>query len=178
MAAGIDRDHATDSARLAGDIPLAAESPHTTHFSIIDSAGMAVANTYTLEYEFGARVVVRGAGFVLNNQMCDFNWHPGLTDRQGGIGTPANVIAPGKRMLSSQSPTIVAKDGHAVLVTGSPGGRTIINTVLSIVLGVLEYELPIERGPRRSADAPALVSRPGADGEIDRSGFRRAGRRR
>ena len=145
LAASIDRQHATDSASLAGDVPLAAESEHTTHFSIIDAAGMAVANTYTLEYEFGSRIVVRGAGFLLNNQMCDFNWHPGVTDRQGGIGTPANVIAPGKRMLSSQSPTVVARDGRAVLVTGSPGGRTIINTVLSVVLGVLEYGLPIER---------------------------------
>ncbi|HEX4142929.1 MAG TPA: gamma-glutamyltransferase [Pirellulales bacterium] len=144
LAAGIDPARATASADLAGEVPLAGERPHTTHFSVIDRHGMAVANTYTLEYEFGAHVVVRGAGFLLNNQMSDFNWHPGSTDRHGAIGTPANVIAPGKRMLSSQSPTVVARDGRAVLVTGSPGGRTIINTVLSVILGVLEYGLPLD----------------------------------
>ncbi len=144
LAATIDPAHATASADLAGEVPLAEDSPHTTHFSVIDRTGMAVANTYTLEYEFGSHVVVRGAGFLLNNEMSDFNWRPGVTDRKGAIGTPPNVIAPGKRMLSSQSPTIVARDGRAVLVTGSPGGRTIINTVLSVVLGVLEYGMPLD----------------------------------
>jgi gamma-glutamyltranspeptidase/glutathione hydrolase len=86
-------------------------------------------------------VVVNGAGFLLNNEMGDFNRKPGLTNDTGDIGTPANTIAPGKRMLSSMTPTIVAKDRKLVLVTGSPGGRTIINTVLTIVLGVTEYGL-------------------------------------
>ena len=106
---------------------------------MIDSGGMAVANTYTLEQEYGSRVVVRGAGFLLNNEMGDFNWRPGVTDRQGTIGTPANRIAPGKRMLSCQTPTIVTRDGRVQLVTGSPGGRTIINTVLCVVLNVCEF---------------------------------------
>ena len=137
---------------------------------------MAVANTYTLEYEFGSHIVVRGAGFLLNNQMSDFNWHPGVTDRHGAIGTPANVIAPGKRMLSSQSPTVVARDGRAVLVTGSPGGRTIINTVLSVVLGVLEYGLPLDEAVAAATDASTLVSRRGGDGEVGRPALRRADR--
>ncbi len=113
---------------------------------------MAVANTYTLEHSYGSRVVVRGAGFLLNNEMGDFNWRPGDTDRKGAIGTAANQIAPGKRMLSSQTPTIVARDGRVFLVTGSPGGRTIINTVLQVVLNVLEFEMD----PRAAVDAPRL----------------------
>ncbi|MDZ4782365.1 MAG: gamma-glutamyltransferase [Planctomycetia bacterium] len=141
---------ATRSDTLAPEIPLAGEGPNTTHFSVIDASGMAVANTYTLEESYGARIVVRGAGFLLNNEMGDFNPQPGVTTRTGQIGTPANIIAPGKRMLSSMCPLIVAQEGRAVLVTGSPGGRTIINTVLSIVLGVLEYELDV----RAAVDAP------------------------
>ncbi len=141
---------ATQSETLAPEIPLAGEGPNTTHFSVIDATGMAVANTYTLEESYGARIVVRGAGFLLNNEMGDFNPQPGVTNRTGQIGTSANIIAPGKRMLSSMCPVIVAQDGRAVLVTGSPGGRTIINTVLSVVLGVLEYELDV----RSAVDAP------------------------
>ena len=143
LAKSIDRDKATPSEKLAADIPLAAEGTSTTHFSIVDSDGMAVANTYTLENSYGSRVVVQGGGFLLNNEMGDFNWKPGYTDRRGRIGTEANTIQPGKRMLSSQCPTLVAKNGRIVLVTGSPGGRTIINTALSIVLNVLEFEMPL-----------------------------------
>lgn len=142
--------NATPSEQLAPEIALPPEGNHTTHFSVLDEHGMAVANTYTLEESYGARIVVRGAGFLLNNEMGDFNWQPGVTDRDGKIGTAANVIAPGKRMLSSQCPVVVARDGRAVLVTGSPGGRTIINTVLHVVLGVLEYDL----GMREAVDAP------------------------
>ncbi len=88
------------------------ESDETTQFSIIDKTGMAVSNTFTLEGGFGSHVVVSGAGFILNNEMGDFNKTPGLTDSTGSIGTDANLIAPGKRMLSSMSPTIVAKNGQ------------------------------------------------------------------
>ena len=102
---------------------------------------MAVAATTTLEGSYGSHVVVKGAGFLLNNEMGDFNRKPGTTNATGDIGTPANLIAPGKRMLSSMTPTIVTRDGRLVLVTGSPGGRTIINTVLAVVLGVVEYGL-------------------------------------
>lgn len=152
LAATIEPARATPSDSLADAIPLADESPQTTHFSIVDQNGMAVANTYTLEESWGSRIVVRGAGFLLNNEMGDFNPLPGHTDRKGNIGTPANVIAPGKRMLSSQCPVVVARDGKAVLVTGSPGGRTIINTVLCVLLNVLEFELDL----RGAVDAPRL----------------------
>jgi gamma-glutamyltranspeptidase/glutathione hydrolase len=152
LARSIDLKHATPSARLARGIPLAREGDSTTHFSVIDKSGMAVANTYTLERSYGSRVVVRGAGFLLNNEMMDFNWRPGVTDRQGGIGTRPNLIAPGKRMLSSQTPTVVAKNGKVVLVTGSPGSRTIINTVLQVVVNVIDFDMNI----RDAVDAPRL----------------------
>ena len=143
--ADIELAHATPSERLAPEIELAGEGSDTTHFSVIDASGMAVANTYTLEHSYGSRVVVRGAGFLLNNEMTDFNWQPGHTDRKGNIGTPANTIAPGKRMLSSQSPTIVLRDGRPVLITGSPGGRTIISTVVSLLIDTLEYGTDLPR---------------------------------
>jgi len=152
LAAEIDPAKATPSDRLAPEIPLMDESENTTHFSVMDQHGMAVANTYTLENAYGCRVVVRGAGFLLNNEMTDFNRIPGRTDRKGAIGTAANVIAPGKRMLSSQTPTLVCRDGRLVLVTGTPGGRTIINTVLCVVLGVVEFH----RDGRAAVDAPRL----------------------
>jgi gamma-glutamyltranspeptidase/glutathione hydrolase len=143
-------DRATPSAALADFPILTPESTHTTHLSTLDAAGNAVALTYTLEEGYGCRAVVAGAGFLLNNEMGDFNLIPGRTDTQGTIGTPANLIAPGKRMLSSQTPTLVLKDGRVVLVTGSPGGRTIPNTVLWVVLNVLEFGLD----PRAAVDAP------------------------
>jgi gamma-glutamyltranspeptidase/glutathione hydrolase len=104
---------------------------------------MAVSNTYTLEGGYGSRVVVKGAGFLLNNEMGDFNKNPGVTLPDGTIGTPANLIDPGKRMLSSMVPTIVARNGRTVLITGSPGGRTIINTVFNVVLNVTEYGMSV-----------------------------------
>jgi len=152
LAAGIDPRRATPSAELAKDILLAGEGEETTHFSVIDRDGMAVANTYTLEASFGSRVVVQGAGFLLNDEMDDFNPRPGVTSRKGLIGTPANEVAPGKRMLSSMTPTIVTRNGRVYLVTGSPGGRTIINTVLCVVLSVLEFET----SGREAVDAPRL----------------------
>jgi gamma-glutamyltranspeptidase/glutathione hydrolase len=153
LAASIDLKHATKSESLAPDLKLAGtESDETTHFSVIDKDGLAVANTYTLEHSYGSRVVVRGAGFLLNNEMMDFNHRPGVTTRRGAIGTSPNQVAPGKRMLSSMTPTILAKDGKAVLVTGSPGSRTIINTVLCIVVNVIDYGMTA----REAVDAPRL----------------------
>jgi gamma-glutamyltranspeptidase/glutathione hydrolase len=152
LAKGIDLKKATPSEALAKDIPLAREGDNTTHFSVVDKDGMAVSNTYTLERSYGSRVVVKGAGFVLNNEMIDFNWQPGVTDRSGTIGTVPNQIAPGKRMLSSQTPTIVAKNGKVLLVTGSPGSRTIINTVLCVVVNVIDFDMDI----RAAVDAPRL----------------------
>jgi gamma-glutamyltranspeptidase/glutathione hydrolase len=115
------------------------ESPETTHFSIVDAQRNAVSLTYTLEAGYGSKIVVPGGGFLLNNEMGDFNAGPGLTNEQGLIGTEPNLARPGKRMLSSMSPTIVAKDGKLFMVTGSPGGRTIINTVLMTILNVVDF---------------------------------------
>ncbi len=119
------------------------ESEETTHFSVVDAAGNAVSLTYTLENSYGSSMVVEGAGFLLNNEMGDFNPVPGKTTTTGQIGTPPNLVAPGKRMLSSMTPTIVAKDGKPVLVIGTPGGRTIINTVLQVVLNVVEHGMNV-----------------------------------
>jgi gamma-glutamyltranspeptidase/glutathione hydrolase len=152
LAASIDFKHATRSEDLAKDIPITGESDNTTHFSVVDGDGMAVANTYTLERSYGSRIVPKGAGFILNNEMMDFNWFPGETTRDGTIGTVPNQIAPKKRMLSSQTPTIVAKDGKALLVTGSPGSRTIINTSLQIVVNVIDFGMDA----RQAVDAPRL----------------------
>jgi gamma-glutamyltranspeptidase / glutathione hydrolase len=143
LAKAIDLERATPSDELADDITLADEAPSTTHFSVVDGTGMAVSNTYTLQQSYGSRIVVRGAGFLLNNEMGDFNWKPGHTDRKGRIGTEANVIAPGKRMLSSQTPVIVAREREPVLVTGSPGGRTIINTSFCVVTNVLLFGMDL-----------------------------------
>jgi gamma-glutamyltranspeptidase/glutathione hydrolase len=145
LAHSISPDHATPSRDLAPDLDIVDGGTSTTHFSIVDSAGMAVSNTYTLEQSFGSWVVVRGAGFLLNNEMGDFNWKPGLTTTTGRIGTAPNLVAPGKRMLSSQSPVLVLRDGQTVLVTGSPGGRTIINTVALVLCSVLVEGLPLQQ---------------------------------
>ena len=120
------------------------ESPETTHYSVVDADGMAVSVTYTLEFGYGSRIVVPGAGFLLNNEMGDFNAHPGVTDARGLIGTAPNLARPGQRMLSSMTPTILSRDGELVAVIGSPGGRTIINTVLEVALGVMDFGLNIQ----------------------------------
>ena len=143
MAETSSRRDDVSSEALAKDILLTTESPQTTHFSIVDRTGMAVANTTTLEGSWGAHIVVRGAGFVLNNEMGDFNWFPNLTDRKGRVGTRPNQIEPGKRMLSSQTPVIAATNGRPVLVTGSPGGSRIISTVLQIMVNVIDHDMNI-----------------------------------
>ncbi len=148
-------DKASSSEELGKDIlssgKLPADEPlETTHFSVVDKDGMAATNTFTLEGGFGSHVVIKGTGMILNNEMGDFNRKPGTTNTTGTIGTPANVIAPGKRMLSSMTPVIIAKNGKLVMVTGSPGGRTIINTVLHVVLGVTAWNLT----GREAVDAP------------------------
>ena len=122
--ASINRSRASSSLELGKDIVTTQpyESEETTHFSVVDRNGMAVSNTYTLEGGYGSHVVVAGAGFLLNNEMGDFNKKPGTTNTTGDIGTPANVIAPGKRMLSSMTPVIVARAGKLVLgrILGRP----------------------------------------------------------
>jgi gamma-glutamyltranspeptidase / glutathione hydrolase len=156
LAAHIDRAKATSSVELGKDIvtstSVAAESDETTQFSVVDKDGNGVSNTFTLEGGYGSHVVVRGAGFLLNNEMGDFNKKPGETNVQGDIGTRANLIAPGKRMLSSMSPTIVTKGGKLFMVTGSPGGRTIINTVMEVVLNATGFGM----NAREAVDAPRL----------------------
>ena len=154
LSGTIDPAKASSSAELGKDIiTMPPQEPdETTHFSVIDRSGMAVSNTYTLEGGYGSRVVVKGAGFLLNNEMGDFNKNPGATLPDGTIGTPANLIDPGKRMLSSMTPTIVSKDGKVVLITGSPGGRTIINTVFHVVLNVTEFGMNV----REAVDAPRM----------------------
>ncbi len=127
------------SVSLPTDIEMAYESPETTHYSVVDGNGMAVSVTYTLEGGYGSFITVPGGGFLLNNEMGDFNGRPGLTDSSGLIGSMANIARPEQRMLSSMTPTIIAKDGALVAVIGSPGGRTIINTVLQIALNTMEF---------------------------------------
>jgi gamma-glutamyltranspeptidase/glutathione hydrolase len=118
---------------------LQKESPETTHFTVVDKDRNAVSLTYTLEWGYGSGIVVTGGGFLLNNEMGDFNAGPGLTNSQGLIGTPANLAEPGKRMLSSMTPAIVAKDGELFMTSGTPGGRTIINTVMQTILNVVDH---------------------------------------
>jgi gamma-glutamyltranspeptidase/glutathione hydrolase len=120
------------------------ESPETTHYSVVDANGMAVSVTYTLEAGYGSKIVVPGAGFLLNNEMGDFNAKPGLTNESGLIGTQPNLARPEQRMLSSMTPSILAKDGKLVAVIGSPGGRTIINTVLQVTLNVVDFGMGIQ----------------------------------
>lgn len=149
----ISKDHAT-ALRQTIDLEKAStsdpenfawglESEETTHFCVVDKDGNAVSNTFTLEYFYGSRIVLDGAGFLLNNEMGDFNPWPGHTDTTGLIGTKPNLVQPGKRMLSSMTPTIVAKGGKPFMLIGSPGGRTIINTVLQCILNVIDFDMNI-----------------------------------
>ena len=142
LRASIAADRASVSE--PSDITMGYESPETTHYSVVDGNGMAVSVTYTLESGYGSGIVVSGGGFLLNNEMGDFNAGPGLTDDSGLIGTPANLARPQKRMLSSMTPSIVARDGRLVAVVGSPGGRTIINTVAQVILNVIDFGMNIQ----------------------------------
>jgi gamma-glutamyltranspeptidase/glutathione hydrolase len=141
-------DRAAASTPATFEWPL--EGTETTHLSVVDDERNAVSLTYTLEAAYGSKIVVSGAGFLLNNEMGDFNAGPGLTTTDGLIGTDANLAAPGKRMLSSMTPSIVTKDGSLVMVTGSLGGRTIINTVLLTILNVLDFGM----NAQQAVDAP------------------------
>jgi gamma-glutamyltranspeptidase/glutathione hydrolase len=145
---GIRPDRASVSSPTTFEWP--AESAETTHLSVVDAEHNAVALTYTLEDNYGSKIVVPGAGFLLNNEMGDFNAGPGLTDETGLIGTDPNLAAPGKRMLSSMTPTILARDGRFFLAVGSPGGRTIINTVLQVILNVVDFKMNVQQ----AIDAP------------------------
>ncbi|MGO1692092.1 MAG: gamma-glutamyltransferase [Marinobacter sp.] len=137
-----------DEARPAGEIrygqPPGYESPETTHFSVVDKWGNAVSNTYTINFSYGSGITVQGAGFLLNNEMDDFSAKPGVPNAYGLIGGEANKVEPGKRMLSSMSPTIVRKDDRNFLVTGSPGGSRIITTTLQVIMNVIDHGMNIQ----------------------------------
>jgi gamma-glutamyltranspeptidase/glutathione hydrolase len=141
LRASIDPERASISDET--EFANAYESEQTTHFSVVDQQGNMVSLTYTLERSYGSRIVAEGGGYLLNNEMGDFNAVPGVTNRSGQIGTVANLVAPQKRMLSSMSPTIVAKDGKPVMALGSPGGRTIINTTLQLILNIIDHDMNI-----------------------------------
>jgi gamma-glutamyltranspeptidase / glutathione hydrolase len=140
--ASIDLDRATPAADVLSVSP-AREGANTTHYSVIDSSGNAVSNTYTLNFPYGVGLVAEGTGVLLNNELDDFTAAPGASNAFGLVGFEANLPGPGKRPLSSMSPTIVLKDGKPVLVTGTPGGSRIISAVLQIVVDVLDYKMDV-----------------------------------
>jgi len=121
------------------------EPRQTTHFSIVDADGNAVSNTYTLNWDFGSGVVVQGAGFLLNDEMDDFSAKPGVANAFGVVGSDANAIEPGKRMLSSMSPSIVTRDGEVSLVLGTPGGSRIFTSIFQVLNNVYDFGLPLEK---------------------------------
>jgi gamma-glutamyltranspeptidase/glutathione hydrolase len=136
------RQHATPSKQVKAGIPRKV-SEQTTHYSIVDANGNAIAVTTTLNGNFGSRVVVKGGGFVLNNEMDDFSAKPGSPNMFGLLGNEANAIQPGKRMLSSMTPTIVEKNGKLFLVVGTPGGSTIITSVFQVITNVIDFKMSI-----------------------------------
>jgi len=140
----INLDRATPSTEIAPAQNLPEESNDTTHFSVMDKAGNMVANTYTLNYTYGNGHSVPGAGFLLNNEMDDFSAKPGMPNGYGLLGGEANSIEPGKRPLSSMTPTFLFKDGEPVMATGSPGGSTIITVVLQTILNVMEFDMNVQ----------------------------------
>jgi len=152
LRSSIDMDLASKSDSAAFNRVFTEESEETTHYSVVDADGNAVSVTYTLEFGYGSSIVVPGTGFLLNNELGDFNAIPGRTNSRGTIGTAPNLVAPQKQPLSSMTPTIIAKAGRPLLVIGSPGGRTIINTVLQVVLNVINH------GMTRSAFGRAIES--------------------
>lgn len=170
LRAGIDPT--TASVSQTSDLALGYESPETTHYSVVDAQGMAVSVTYTLEAGYGSAITVPGGGFLLNNEMGDFNAGPGITTERGLIGTRPNLARPEQRMLSSMTPSIVAKDGELVAVIGSPGGRTIINTVLQLILNIVDFD----HGIQEAVNAPRIhhqwlpgsvrIEQPGATDDI------------
>ncbi len=139
-----DPNLATRSETVGGGVPWPEESPETTHVSVIDLAGNAVAYTTTLNHGYGSKIVVDGAGFLLNNEMDDFSAKENTANTYGLIGRQANAIGPRKRMLSSMTPTIVLKDDEPYFVTGSPGGSTIITTVFQVLVNVIDHGMSLE----------------------------------
>ncbi|WP_278801136.1 gamma-glutamyltransferase [Marinobacter nauticus] len=144
LRTSIKADKARPASEIAPGKPGPWESPETTHFSVVDRWGNAVSNTYTINFSYGSGITVAGAGFLLNNEMDDFSAKPGVPNAYGLIGGEANKVEPGKRMLSSMSPTIVRKDDRNFLVTGSPGGSRIITTTLQVIMNVIDHNMNIQ----------------------------------
>jgi gamma-glutamyltranspeptidase/glutathione hydrolase len=140
---GISLNRATPSATIKPGKLAPYESDQTTHFSIVDKDGNAVSNTYTLNFSYGSGMTAAGTGVLLNNEMDDFSAKPGVPNAYGLIGGEANAVEPGKRPLSSMSPTIVLKDGKPFLVTGSPGGSRIITTTLQVISNMIDHGMNV-----------------------------------
>ncbi|MEA1898653.1 MAG: gamma-glutamyltransferase [Bacteroidota bacterium] len=145
-----DMDHATPSSKISHGKPALVESEETTHLSIIDPEGNAVAVTTTINGSYGTRIVVAGSGFLLNNEMDDFSSKPGTPNMFGLLGGEANAIEPDKRMLSAMTPTIVEKDGKLLMVVGTPGGSTIITSVFQTILNVLDHGMGMQEAVNAS----------------------------
>jgi gamma-glutamyltranspeptidase/glutathione hydrolase len=150
LAKTIDPNHATPSEKIRAGAPAGYESTQTTHFTVIDEEGNVVSNTYTLNGGFGSGATARGTGVLLNNEMDDFTSKPGVPNAYGLLQSENNAIAPHKRPLSAMTPTIVLKDGKVWFAIGSPGGPTIINTVLQVVVNVVDFGMNIQQ----AIDAP------------------------
>ncbi len=149
-AASIDRDHATPSDQVNAGKPAGREGTETTHYSIIDAAGNAVAVTYTLNNSYGSGITAPGLGFLLNDEMDDFTSKPNSPNLYGLVQGEANAIEPGKRPLSAMSPTIVVRDGKPFLVLGAPGGPRIVTAVLQVLLNVIDFHMNVQD----AVDAP------------------------
>lgn len=144
-AATIDRGRAGRSPEMPPGLSADSESTETTHYSVVDAEGNAVSVTYTLNGSYGSGVTAIGTGVLLNNEMDDFSSKPGAPNNAGLLTSEQNAIAPGKRPLSSMTPTIVARDGKLFLVVGSPGGPTIISTVLQVIINVIDFEMNLQQ---------------------------------
>src|SRR6201999_2579841 len=150
--AKIDRNHATPSDKIKAPNPNTFEGHNTTHFSILDQYGNAVANTYTLNLSYGVGLVAEGTGVLLNNELDDFAAAPGAPNAFGLVGYEANEPGPNKRPLSSMTPTIVLKNGKPYIVPGSPGGSRIITAVLQVLVNVIDRHM----GIAEAVQAPRL----------------------
>jgi gamma-glutamyltranspeptidase/glutathione hydrolase len=142
--ADFDPKAATPSGKVRAGDPLPYESPQTTHFTIVDTQGNVVTNTYTLNDSFGSGETVKGAGFLLNDEMDDFTSKPGVPNADKLIQGEANAIAPRKRPLSSMAPVIVLRDGKLSFALGSPGGSMIINSVLQVIVNVVDFRMNLQ----------------------------------
>jgi gamma-glutamyltranspeptidase / glutathione hydrolase len=143
IRAGIDPGRTRPATEIAPGELAPHESSQTTHFSVVDAEGNAVANTYTINFSYGTGLVADGTGILLNNELDDFSAKPGVPNAYGLIGGEANAVEPNKRPLSSMSPTIVLKDGEPVLVTGTPGGSRIITTTLQVIMNVIDHGMNV-----------------------------------